>query len=161
MGKADTPGVDLKHAIAAAQRYLAFSQRTTAELRARLAGRGISPGVIEQVVERITARGYLDDRKFCQEWLEGRLRRHPVGPMKAIHNLQQRGIPESLAREAVEDFFQRYKEIVVARTVAESKLKTRETMKPASLCRFLSGRGFTREVVLEVVAELTGQEVGW
>ena len=155
------PGEELRQAEKYAVKLLAMRLQTRNELRDRVIRRGFSPETAQRVMEQLTKTGYLDDCRFCQEWLEERLRRHPVGPLKARQNLINRGISEEEAGSAVTGFFGKHEETVIARNVARSKLKVKQTMKPVSLARFLAGRGFTQDVVVEIVAELTEQEVEW
>ena len=62
----------LDHARRVAYDLLSRRAWSRAELTARLLRRGAPVGVVRQVVGELDARGYLDDRAFARQWVEGR-----------------------------------------------------------------------------------------
>ena len=56
----------------AALRLLAYRPRSEAELRHRLARRGLASGVVEETVARLREQGLLDDAAFARFWVETR-----------------------------------------------------------------------------------------
>lgn len=79
-----------------ALRLLAVRDRSRAELVQRL-GEAAPPDVVEGVVRWLEGLGYVDDRRFAENWVKSRSRRY--GPVRLEMELRGKG----LAPEAVED----------------------------------------------------------
>ncbi|QZA33734.1 RecX family transcriptional regulator [Hydrogenibacillus sp. N12] len=82
--------------------FLAYRSRSAAEVRAALARSGYGD-VAEAIVARLQAEGYLDDRRFAREWVQGRLAGRPRSRAALRSELRRLGVPEDAVREALED----------------------------------------------------------
>ena len=79
----------LERALALAFRYLNARERTQAEMRAHLEGKGLAPRDVERSTEALVEQGHLDDARFARlfvqdkreldEWGADRIRRVLVG----------------------------------------------------------------------------------
>lgn len=81
--------------------YLARRPRSTAEVGRYLRQKGFASTVIERVIARLQALGYLDDRAFAAFWVEQRTTFRPRGRMALRHELRQKGIPDAVIDEAL------------------------------------------------------------
>lgn len=81
----------------AAAAFLAVRPRSIGETRRRLEMLGYQSALIEDVIERLTAYGYLDDAAFGRAWLESRDRARPRGS----HALRSELLAKGLERELV------------------------------------------------------------
>lgn len=150
-----------KKAYSAALKLLSVRSRTVVELQGRIKAKGYGPDIVGRVIDDLKERKYLDDASFCQEWLQERIRHRPVGSLKARYALLKVGISEAILSMEIERFYREHSEMKLALTVARNRMKIKRGIKPVSLARFLIGRGFTEDVVWDVVGQLTGQEVNW
>lgn len=83
--------------------YRLLSQRAYSrhDLAAKLRGKGFSPEVVEQSVERLTAQGYLDDAKLAADLAE-RLQARGFGPVGIEHKLARKGLDRGLIELTLE-----------------------------------------------------------
>ncbi|HXR27894.1 MAG TPA: regulatory protein RecX, partial [Candidatus Baltobacteraceae bacterium] len=81
----------------AAAAFLAVRPRSIGETRRRLETLGYRSELIEHVIDRLTAYGYLDDAAFGRAWLESRDRARPRGS----HVLRSELLAKGLERELV------------------------------------------------------------
>ncbi|HEY7942585.1 MAG TPA: regulatory protein RecX [Candidatus Limnocylindrales bacterium] len=81
----------------AAAAFLAVRPRSIGETRRRLQTLGYRAALIDHVIERLTAYGYLDDAAFGRAWLESRDRSRPRGS----HALRSELLAKGLERELV------------------------------------------------------------
>lgn len=86
-----------------AARFLAMRPRSTREVSDYLLKRGTDPNVIEGVVARLSALGYLDDRAFARHWVQGRETFKPLSGRALRYELQRKGIDRALIDEALAD----------------------------------------------------------
>ena len=87
-----------------AMRLLARRDHTRRELFARLSGKGFSPAESEEAIARLVAWGYLDERAIARRWIEDCQMRRPRGRALAAAELEARGIPEEIVREALSHY---------------------------------------------------------
>ena len=74
---------------------------TTVELQRKLAVRGFSADSITDLLEQLTGKGYLDDRRFAERWTEAAIRNGRGYGLRILQELQKRGISREIAAEAV------------------------------------------------------------
>lgn len=140
-----------------ALRLLNYRPRSAAEVRGRLGRRGYDPEQVEAVVSRLQEQGLLEDRAFARLWVENRRLSSPRGRQRLAAELRQKGlaaevIADVLAEAADEDEAAQALELARGRARALSGLE-----RPAFLRRlqgFLSRRGFSSELVLQVARQV-------
>ncbi len=93
---------DVGEVLDAAARYLEPRPRSVGEVRRRLTTAGYRTELVDQVIERLLALGYLDDDAFARAWVESRDRAHPRGEHALRRELQLKGVERSVI-EAVLD----------------------------------------------------------
>lgn len=100
-GREERGGPDVARAREDALRLLSHRARSESEMRRRLAKKGHESAVIEDVVEWLLDREYLNDREFARQFLAERLSRKPRGRFALVQELRKRGISRSLAESMV------------------------------------------------------------
>ncbi|GAB4365231.1 MAG: hypothetical protein Kow009_01990 [Spirochaetales bacterium] len=63
--------------------------------------RRFQPEEISQALDRLEEEGALSDRRFAEEWVRSRLRKHPEGRTLLEMGLRKRGVDDELSREVV------------------------------------------------------------
>jgi len=141
----------------AALRLLAYRPRSEAELRTRLARRGLPPGAVQQAMERLREQGLLDDDAFARYWVEARQQSSPRGRRLLRRELLAKGIAVETAGQAVAAVA----EEDLARRAAEKKAHSLRNLDYATFRRrlgqFLLRRGFPYETARALVEELWRQ----
>ncbi|MEE8483043.1 MAG: RecX family transcriptional regulator [Nitrospinota bacterium] len=89
----------------AAYRLLAYRDRSIFEIRTALKKKGFLNKEIENVIEKLTVDGYLDDSKFALNYGGSLLRNKKAGPRYVEHRLYVKGVEKELARKTVEGLF--------------------------------------------------------
>ena len=87
-----------------ALRLLAARERSVAELATRLRDAGGTTAAVEAVLERLRARGYLDDRRVAEHAAQQAVRRGR-GSLYARAQLAARGVAPPLIDTAIGDHF--------------------------------------------------------
>nr|WP_122012323.1 regulatory protein RecX [Maliibacterium massiliense] len=88
--------------IAKALSLLEYRWRTRQEMQRALAQRGYSQEVVQQVLSQLEAWGYLDDARFAEQFVRGRLERGDGARMRLRQSLGQKGVPDDVLREALD-----------------------------------------------------------
>ena|SRR3989344_7591164 len=139
---------DFERLLQPAIKFLAIRARSQKEVKDYLRKKTSDGNLINQIIDKLTGMGLIDDRKFAQWLIESRSRSRPRGQRLLINELKSKGI--NLDRDSL-----RIDEPALAQTALTPKLRLwlklpyREFRVKAG--RFLASRGFSWEVIEKVV----------
>jgi len=137
-------------------RIITYRQRSEKELHQKLYQKGYPEDIINSVLDRLKNNGLINDKVFARNWSTYRLSNHPVGRKRLEEELRKRGISTVLAKETAAEVLTEEKEMAYARVLA-NKYRNREDETSANyikrLARFLWQRGFSGEIIRQVIAE--------
>jgi len=132
--------------------YLARREYGQSELVRKLIGAGYESDVAAAAVERLTAEGLQDDRRFVDNFIQSRVSQGK-GPIRIQVDLGQKGIPSELVDDVLDscevDWFE------LAGIVRRKKFGAdlpREFRLKAKQMRFLQYRGFEQVHILSAMA---------
>ena len=142
--------------LAIALRFLASRSRSEAEVRQRLASRGVDAQDIEGALERLRELGYVDDADFAAAVIRARTQRRARGRRLVAEELQAKGVSEDVAESVLNASYG--DELAVARPVAERQARRLQGRGFAEfrqrLGAFLVRRGFEHATAESLVTEL-------
>lgn len=117
------------------------------ELRDKLRAKGHEPEIVEGVLAKLQADGYLDPARFTESFVASRTRKGH-GPLRIRQDLRQRGIEAEPGDET--DWLEPAKQARRKRFGPELPGNLKEKARQA---RFLTYRGFPGEVVRKALEE--------
>lgn len=129
-------------AVEQALRALRHRDRSTAELDARLAKRGVGPAEREEALETLERIGYVDDERFARTRAE-QLAARGSGDALIRHDLEGRGIAVEHVEAAIADL---EPERERAARITERRGRSVKT------ARYLASRGFGPDALEGAVA---------
>ena len=139
-------------------RLLSVRMRSRWELRSKLSGRRFSPRALDDALNDLERVGLVDDGKFARLFLESRLHRRPRSYRILRRELSSKGVPDEMIEEAVEELQREVSEEELARQALGPRMGRMKKMGPeqarARAARFLSGKGFARSVIEELLRDL-------
>lgn len=150
---------DVEAAYRAGVRALALRPRARADLRRRLIQRPHPPAAVDQVLERLTARGLIDDLRFAAHYVATRAVRGR-GPARLLKDLLAQGVERRTAEEGIRLALaeEGIDPARTARVVAERRARQLAGLPPPvrrrRLRAYLVRRGFEGGRVRELVQEL-------
>jgi regulatory protein len=89
-----------------ALRLLGGRAYSTGELREKLRQRAESAGSIDGVLQKLKEAGYLNDRRFAENYAAARLENQGFGKMRVLRDLRQRRVAPQLAEQVTERTFE-------------------------------------------------------
>lgn len=139
--------VDLR---ARALGLLARREHSRAELLRKLDKTGEERDTLNTLLDEFEARNWLSDRRFAESYVADHRAR--AGAVKLAFDLRQRGVADAVIHAVLHE--QRDSERERALAVWQKKFGTPASNpgERASQMRFLQGRGFTPEVIRQVLA---------
>jgi regulatory protein len=126
------------------------------ELQAKLGQRAFSPEEIGEALDRLSAQGYLDDRRTAVAFVEQRLERSSEGRLRLKAELEKRGAPAAAVEEALATLPE--DDLAPAREAAERWARLHPRGNPAALARHLARKGFSRRAIFAVLDKRPGGE---
>ncbi len=141
---------------------LRWRARSEAEVRSNLEKHHFPPTVIQHTLERLRAQGFLNDRRFAQEWVANRNEFRPRSRKALTFELRCKGLSESDIQAAIEAV----DEETLARAAAQAWLRRLERQSARTgrtlewhdfrkkLGDFLARRGFAHQVIALTVKRL-------
>jgi len=88
-----------------ALRLLGGRAYSTGELREKLRRRAEFAESVDEVLRKLKEAGYLDDRRFAENYASARLENQGFGKMRVLRDLRQRRVAPTLAEQATERAF--------------------------------------------------------
>lgn len=132
-----------------ALKYLAAREHSRVELLRKLAPHAEEPAEIERVLDELEAKGLLSAERFVESLLHRRAPR--FGTARLRQELQQHKLPAEAVSRAVDEL--RGTELARAREVWRRRFgePAADAAERARQMRFLTGRGFSTEVIRRVL----------
>lgn len=141
-------------ALQRALRLLGFRARSEAELRRWLLRRSFSESVVERVIERLRAWGYVDDLAFARQWVSQRATRR--GPKALAYELRRKGVNPELVRAVVCEASDPVQTLEAALALARKRWDARlePRVRRRRIAQLLARRGFPGEIIEAVLRKL-------
>lgn len=140
-----------------ALRYLARREYSRAELRGKLlsyinadeAFEQESEVNLEELLDDLTARGWLSDARAAAQWVH--VKRNRFGTLRITHELRMRGITEELISAALPALKQTELEAVHRVWKIKFSSLPQDAKEKARQVRFLQSRGFALDSIFQIL----------
>jgi len=90
-----------------ALRALGGRAHSAGELREKLRRRAENDQDVEAVLAKLREAGYLNDRRFAENYAAARLQNQGLGKMRVLRDLRQRRVAPKLAEQVAEQTYQK------------------------------------------------------
>jgi len=124
----------------------------------------VDPAAVNQALARLKQCGYLDDRRFAEDYTRLRRDDQGFGRFRVLRDLRARRVAPALAAKAVEQAYSDLDESTLIAGFLRRKLRHAKApsslddpRRVASLYRMLLRAGFTSGKILEALRELAAQ----
>ncbi len=142
-------------------RYLSNRNHSSFELKNKLKKKGFSSSVIDIVISELVEKKYIDDFTFAENFVRNRIERRKEGVMKITSELFKKGIAREIITEltcTIKEHPQNFENAIELGKSKLEKIKKRGETDynkiKSKLFLFLKGRGFTSDVIFDVIARL-------
>lgn len=126
------------------------SEYCSTEIDEKLSVWGIAPPEREMIIGRLTAEKFIDDQRFACLFARDKLRFNRWGKIKISYALQQKKIPASYIREALEQIDTTlYEQTLASLITAKARTLTDEDeyQRRNKIYRFALGHGFEPDLI--------------
>lgn len=140
-------------------RLIKFRIRSEKELKDKLKSRQYDGPTIEELIAYFKRLGYVNDKEFARSWIDYRLSK-PLALRAIEAELKQKGIGREIINELISEKKGTLNEFEIARELAKTRLKKircrkdKEDKIRQKLYYYLSRRGFSSDIVSEVINQI-------
>ena len=138
-----------------------MAPRSRSELATKMAARGVESEVAEQVLDRLTEVGLVDDVAFAGMLVRSKQETRGLARRALLHELRQKGVDDDVARDAVEDVTDDDERAGAERVVARKLRATRgldRAVRERRLAGVLARKGYPGAVAYAVVRQALDAE---
>lgn len=148
-----------------ALKALGRRMHTVHEIKVALSKRGFGNEIAGSVVEDLCKSGLINDLDFARTWVLSRSVHQMHGRLRLLKDLKLKGVPDEIARQALEESLPDEDEVAIAAKAAEKKLRIMRANGKAtgvkgrdSLYRHLRSKGFTTRTISLAMTGFTFEE---
>jgi len=139
-------------------RLLAARARSEKELRARLEETKFDRQAVDRIIARLYELSYLDDEAFALQWARRMAIDRLSGNRRIEISLQEKGVDRTTGERVLAEIRQEIPERDAIRQIIRKKLKggklqRKDVRGKRSLVQHLLGRGFTPDLIFEMIRE--------
>jgi regulatory protein len=145
---------DEKAALAKAEHYCAYQERSQQEARDKLYELGLYPDAVERVISKLIEGNFLNEERFAKAYVQGKFNQKAWGRKKIAQGLKLKRVPDKLINKALQvidgdDYLQVLERILTkkAGTITEKDAFKRRY----KLQQYATGRGFEADLILFVL----------
>ncbi|KQS36733.1 regulatory protein RecX [Pedobacter sp. Leaf194] len=150
-GKQEGIILDKKQALAKAESFCVYQERSQKEVRYKLVEWGMRGDELEEILTELILNNFLNEERFAKSYASGKFNIKKWGRIKIKQGLKLKGVPDKLLQKALyslddDDYMRTLENLAVkkANTLGESNALKRK-MK---LMTYLQGRGFENDLIL-------------
>ncbi len=141
-------------------RYLSRRDHSSFELKQKVGKKGYSQNDIDQVIQNLADKGYLDDKSFATKFVEEKTELNQWGPKKIKSHLYKKGIDQKIIENVLsnktDDLQQQ--QICVDLVLKRKRHFLREEdayKRKQKIYQYLAGRGFSGSIIKKSLPRIT------
>ena len=137
--------------------YLSRREYSYKELQQKLQGYAEEQDDLPALLEDFKKRGWLSEERYTEQVVHAR--KGKFGSLRVAHELREHGVAEDLVAKAVAEV--KSDEVANARAICRKKFDAPPTNREqwAKQARFLQSRGFSFDVIKQVLRDDPDEEI--
>jgi len=153
-GKQEAAILNKKQALAKAESFCVYQERSQKEVRYKLVEWGIRGDELEEILSELIVNNFLNEERFAKQYASGKFNIKKWGRVKIKQGLKLKGIPDRLLQKALysideDDYLNTL--TALAEKKAEFLHESNPLKRKMKLMSYLQGRGFESELILVVL----------
>lgn len=153
-GKPEAVFLDKKQALAKAESFCAYQERSQKEVRGKLLDWGMRGDELEEIISELIVSNFLNEERFALHYAAGKFNIKNWGRIKIKQGLKLKGVPDRILQKAIysldEDDYLRTLENLTKKkaTILNESDPFKRKFK---LINYLQGKGFESDLIFLVL----------
>ncbi|QNN43623.1 regulatory protein RecX [Pedobacter roseus] len=153
-GKQEAVLLDKKQALAKAENFCVYQERSQKEVRYKLVEWGMRGDELEEIITDLIINNFLNEERFAKSYASGKFNIKHWGRVKIKQGLKLKGVPDKILQKAIysiddDDYLQTIEKLAVKK--AESLGENDPFKRKNKLMSYLQAKGFETELILLVL----------
>lgn len=145
-----TYNLDKKTALAKAESWCAYQERSQHEVRQKLYEWNMTSSDVEQIIAELIAQNFLNEERFAFAYVSGKFRIKKWGKIKIKQGLKFKKVSEKMIQKALnsideEEYFAALTEIYEKKQHSESEKNP--IKRRFKILNYLHGKGFEKDLI--------------
>ncbi|MGN7990059.1 regulatory protein RecX [Pedobacter sp. 22226] len=153
-GKQEAILLDKKQALAKAESFCVYQERSQKEVRYKLVEWGMRGDELEEIITDLIINNFLNEERFAKSYASGKFNIKHWGRVKIKQGLKLKGVPDKILQKAIysiddDDYLQTIEKLALKK--AESLGENDPFKRKNKLMSYLQAKGFETDLILLVL----------
>ena len=144
-------------ALARAQRYCAYQERSHKEVKNKLFEYGLYASQVDELLSQLITDGFLNEERFAKAYAGGKFRIKKWGRLKIKNELEYLGLTRTCIQRGLNEIeavdYSKTLKALIKKKAAESQ-EENQFKKRDKIARFVIGKGYEPELVWGFIKDL-------
>jgi len=135
-------------------RYCSYQERSVSDVRKQLEKYHANSLLKKQVIAKLIAEGFLNEKRFAETYTLGKLRSNSWGKIKIMQGLKERSIDHQIINEAIESIDKSEYQHIIEKLIHKKLKMIRDTdpyIIKNKVARYIISKGFESHLVWEEI----------
>ena len=144
-----------KKALSSAYAFVARRPHGTKELEKKLLNKGLETNLVNNIIEELLEKGFLNDYDVAYRWAESRIKNRLWGKAKLYNYLREKNIEKEVIDRVQLEIWEEFSEEVTARKAVDKRFSSTIQPSQSKILSFLKSRGFSSGVICRIVKDVS------
>ena len=153
-----SPSYSFEQALVKMEAWCAYQDRCLFEVQNKLQSWNIDFSVQEKIIEKLILNRFLDEKRFVDSFISGKVRIKRWGRIKIKHHLFQKRVDKKLIEQGLKtiDLEIYWDNLIALATRKSSEIKPSEDPWKAKqkIMMYLASKGYEQDLIFEAVKEV-------
>ncbi|WP_145861201.1 regulatory protein RecX [Pedobacter suwonensis] len=146
--------LDKKQALAKAESFCVYQERSQKEVRYKLVEWGMRGDELEEIITDLIINNFLNEERFAKHYASGKFNIKHWGRIKIKQGLKLKGVPDKILQKAIysideDDYLQTIEKLAVKKV--QSLGESDPFKRKNKLMSYLQAKGFETDLILLVL----------
>jgi len=146
--------LDKKQALAKAESFCVYQERSQKEVRYKLVEWGMRGDELEEIITDLIINNFLNEERFAKHYASGKFNIKHWGRIKIKQGLKLKGVPDKILQKAIysideDDYLQTIEKLAIKK--AQSLGESDPFKRKNKLMSYLQAKGFETDLILLVL----------
>lgn len=153
-----SPSYSFEQALVKMEAWCAYQDRCLFEVQNKLQSWNIESSIQEKIIEKLILNRFLDEKRFVESFISGKVRIKRWGRIKIKHHLFQKRVDKKLIEEGLKNIDQEvYWENLLAlanRKLTDVKPSVDPWKTKQKIMTYLASKGYEQDLIFEAMKEI-------
>ena len=145
----------VKKALGLAYAFVARRPHGTKELETKLLHKGFEAGLVNNVINELLEKGFLNDYDVAYRWAESRIKSRLWGKAKLYNFLKEKNIEKDIIDRVQREVWEEFREEDIAQKAVGKRFSSAIRPSRSKILSFLKSRGFSSGVIYGMIKDVS------